>query len=157
MALYPNLIKEALSTVRYPGTGKDIISMDMLEDDIRIAGNTVSFSLIFEKPSDPFIKSIVKSAEAAIKLKAEEDVQVTINVKARQAARPEVGKLLPGVKNVIAVASGKGGVGKSTIAANLAVALAKAGSVRAVCCLPPSTRGGPTRRNCYASGLCSCN
>lgn len=127
MALYPNLIKEALSTVRYPGTGKDIISMDMLEDDIRIAGNTVSFSLIFEKPSDPFIKSIVKSAEAAIKLKAEEDVQVTINVKARQAARPEVGKLLPGVKNVIAVASGKGGVGKSTIAANLAVALAKAG------------------------------
>lgn len=127
MALYPNLIKEALSTVRYPGTGKDIISMDMLEDDIRIAGNTVSFSLIFEKPSDPFIKSIVKSAEAAIKLKAEEDVQVTINVKARQAARPEVGKLLPGVKNVIAVASGKGGVGKSTVAANLAVALAKAG------------------------------
>ena len=127
MALYPNLIKEALSTVRYPGTGKDIISMDMLEDDIRIAGNTVSFSLIFEKPSDPFIKSIVKSAEAAIKLKAEKDVQVTINVKARQAARPEVGKLLPGVKNVIAVASGKGGVGKSTIAANLAVALAKAG------------------------------
>ena len=127
MALYPNLIKEALSTVRYPGTGKDIISMDMLEDDIRIAGNTVSFSLIFEKPSDPFIKSIVKSAEAAIKLKAEEDVQVTINVKTRQAARPEVGKLLPGVKNVIAVASGKGGVGKSTIAANLAVALAKAG------------------------------
>ena len=127
MALYPNLIKEALSTVRYPGTGKDIISMDMLEDDIRIAGNTVSFSKKKKKPSDPFIKSIVKSAEAAIKLKAEEDVQVTINVKARQAARPEVGKLLPGVKNVIAVASGKGGVGKSTIAANLAVALAKAG------------------------------
>jgi ATP-binding protein involved in chromosome partitioning len=127
MALYPNLIKEALSTVRYPGTGKDIISMDMLEDDIRIAGNTVSFSLIFEKPSDPFIKSIVKTAEAAIKMKAEEDVQVTINVKARQAARPDDSKLLPGVKNVIAVASGKGGVGKSTVAANLAVALAKAG------------------------------
>lgn len=126
MALYPNLIKEALSTVRYPGTGKDIISMDMLEDDMRISGDSVSFSLIFEKPSDPFIKSIVKSAEAAIKLKAGDGVQVTINVKARQAARPE-GKLLPNVKNVIAVASGKGGVGKSTVAANLAVALSKAG------------------------------
>ena len=62
MALYPNLIKEALQTVRYPGTGKDIISMEMLEDDIRIDGNSVSFSLIFEKPTDPFIKSIVKSS-----------------------------------------------------------------------------------------------
>ena len=58
MTLYPNLIKEALQTVRYPGTGKDIISMEMLEDDIRIDGNSVQFSLIFEKPTDPFIKSI---------------------------------------------------------------------------------------------------
>ena len=85
MALYPNLIKEALQTVRYPGTGKDIISMEMLEDDIRIDGNSVSFSLIFEKPTDPFIKSIVKSAETAIKLKAGDDTIVTVNVKTRQA------------------------------------------------------------------------
>lgn len=64
--LYPQLIIDALSTVRYPGNGKNIVELEMVADDIRIDGNKVSFSLIFQKPTDPFMRSLVKSAEAAI-------------------------------------------------------------------------------------------
>ena len=66
MTLYPKLIMDALAKVRYPGTGKDLVTMGMVEDNIRIDGNKVSFSLLFEKPNDPFIKSVVKAAETAI-------------------------------------------------------------------------------------------
>lgn len=126
MTLYPKLIMDALAKVRYPGTGKDLVTMGMVEDNIRIDGNKVSFSLLFEKPNDPFIKSVVKAAETAILTYVGEEVDIkgNITVDAKQAARPEPDKLLPEVKNIIAVSSGKGGVGKSTVAANLAVALA---------------------------------
>ena len=127
MTLYPNLILDALATVRYPGTGKNLVEAEMVADNLRIDGMSVSFSLIFEKPTDPFMKSMIKAAETAIHTYVSPDVQVAIATESRQAARPEPGKLLPLVKNVIAVSSGKGGVGKSTVAANLAVALAKLG------------------------------
>ena len=127
MTLYPKLILEALQTVRYPGNGKNIVEAEMVADNLRIDGMKVSFSIIFEKPTDPFMKSVVKSAETAIHTYVSNDVEVTISTESRQAARPEPGKMLPRVKNVIAVSSGKGGVGKSTVAANLAVALAKLG------------------------------
>jgi ATP-binding protein involved in chromosome partitioning len=127
--LYPKLILDALETVRYPGTGKNLVEAGMVDDDMRIDGMKLSFSLIFEKPTDPFIKSVVKAAEAAILTYVDRGVEIkgNIAVKTRQAPRPEVGKLLPEVKNIIGVSSGKGGVGKSTVAANLAVALAKMG------------------------------
>jgi ATP-binding protein involved in chromosome partitioning len=127
--LYPNLIIDALKTVRYPGNGKNIVELGMVEDDLRIDGAKVSFSLIFDKPTDPFIKSVVKAAEQAVLTFADPEIDIrgNISVKTRQVAHPKPEKALPGVKNIIGVASGKGGVGKSTVAANLAVSLAADG------------------------------
>ncbi|MBD5234417.1 MAG: Mrp/NBP35 family ATP-binding protein [Bacteroidales bacterium] len=128
MDLYPSLITQTLSTVRYPGSGKNIVELGMVEDDIRIAGDTVSFTILFDKPTDPFKASLLKTAEAAIQLAAP-GAKVTINTATRKAApeAPAKPPVLPGVKNIVAVSSGKGGVGKSTVAANLAVALAAEG------------------------------
>ena len=130
MELYPNLILDALRTVRYPGTGKDIVEMGMVEDDIRIDGNRVSFSLIFKKATDPFLKSIVKACETAINTHISPDIDIKGNIAIKTPSmepKPKAEEPLPGVKNIIGVSSGKGGVGKSTVACNLAVALAQQG------------------------------
>ncbi len=129
MTFYPKLILDALSKVRYPGNGKNLVENQMVEEDIRIEGNKISFSLIFDKPTNPFIKSVVKAAEQAILayVGAEAEIKGNIRVKTLQEAKPEPEKALANVKNIIAVSSGKGGVGKSTIASNLAVVLAKMG------------------------------
>ena len=127
MTLYPKLITDALATVIYPGTKKNLIESGMLADTPSINGMKVKIVLIFPRDTDPFLKSTLKAAEAAIHYHVSPDVVVEIKTEFKSAPRPEVGKLLPQVKNVIAVSSGKGGVGKSTVSANLAIALAKLG------------------------------
>lgn len=127
MTLYPKLILDALATVTYAGTKKNLVESEMVADNMHIDGMKVSLTLIFPRNTDPFIKSTVKAAEAAIHYHVSKDVEVTIDTEYTSKPRPEVGKLLPQVKNIIAVSSGKGGVGKSTVSANLAIALAKLG------------------------------
>lgn len=128
--MYPQQVIDALKHVRYPGTGEDLISGGMLEDDIRISGMEVSFSLIFEKDNDPFLKSVMKAAEVAVQTYIDSNAVVHIHPKYRkQNLRPEVRAeettlIAP---HIIAIHSGKGGVGKSTVAANLAIALAASG------------------------------
>ena len=134
MTLYPQMIIEALQTVTYAGTKKNVVESGMVADQPVVAAPEkegepwhVSVVLEFPRDTDPFLKSTVKAAEAAIKYHCGKEVVVDIQTEFKSKPRPEVGKLLPQVKNVVAVSSGKGGVGKSTVSANLAIALARLG------------------------------
>jgi len=119
-------VLEALKRVVHPESRKNVVELGMVEN-LTVEGNEVMFALKFSRPNDPFIQSMKKSCVSAIETQLGEDVKIKGNIGTIVPERPAVPEILPGVKNIIAVASGKGGVGKSTVAVNLAVGLKNSG------------------------------
>lgn len=120
-------ILKALSTVLDPDIKRDLVSLNMIRD-VKVDGQTISFTVVLTTPACPLKEQIRQDCMRAIRGVAGPDARVDINITSSVTSVRNNAPLLPGVKNIVPVASGKGGVGKSTVTTNLAVALAQAGA-----------------------------